>query len=326
MSIGAKTVLLNGMERRLSVLLTASDMTKVLSELSDELAQFAVEQCETESTGNDDLFDAYLGALTVQGRSKKTIERYDYLIKKLLSHVKVMTNNVTVYHIRQYLADRKKRGISDRTLDGERQVFSAYFGWLKREGLIEKDPTANLGAVKYQKKQKDIFSDADIELMKFACKGIRDRAIVCFLQATGCRISEVTQLNREDVDFTTHEVKVLGKGNKERIVFLDQVAVMTLRKYFKSRTDDSSALFVGKASDRIQPPAIRRMLKLLESETGVLHIHPHKFRRTLATNLIKRGMPIQEVAAILGHDKIDTTMEYVVLDKSEIKHAYNKYA
>ena len=234
--------------------------------------------------------------------------------------------HITVHHLRRFLSDEKARGLSDRTLDGMRQVFSAYFNWLKREDLIEKNPTVNLGSIRYAKKQKELLSDADIEILKFASKTTRDRAIICFLIATGCRIGEIVQLNRDDVDFVRMKCKVLGKGNKERTVFLDQIAAMTLQKYLEERTDLCPALFIGKGTSRLKAPAIRKMLNCLSEETGISHVHPHKFRRTMATNLIKRGMPIQEVAAILGHDKIDTTMEYVVLDLETIKHQYQKYA
>ena len=192
--------------------------------------------------------------------------------------------------------------------------------------MIEHNPAANLGAIKYAKKTKDVYSDGDMEKMKFGCLSIRDRAIICLLKATGCRISEITQLNRDDIDFKDLECTVLGKGNKQRVVFLDQVAAMTLLAYLNTRTDDNPALFIGKRGNRMTPHGIREMLVTLGERANVDHVHPHKFRRTTATNLIRHGMPIQEVAAILGHDKLDTTMQYVVLDKSDIKHSYSKYA
>lgn len=162
--------------------------------------------------------------------------------------------------------------------------------------------------------------------MKFCCKTIRDRAILAFMLSTGCRISEMCQLNRDDVDLNTMECRVLGKGNKERIVFLDQVAAMLLREYLAQRKDDSPALFVGRLTNRLSPNGVRKMLSNISSASTVDHVHPHKFRRTLATSLIRHGMPIQEVAAILGHDKLDTTMQYVVLDKTDVKNSYRRYA
>ena len=326
MSIEAKTTLLNALEHDLSTRITAADLSTVLSSLSDCLAAYSVEQAVTGIDQPDDLLDAYLSAMQVQGRSEKTLARYRYIITRMMRATSVPTRQLTVYHLRRYLTDEKKRGVSDRTLEGTREVFSAYFNWLQREGLIEHNPTANLGAIKYAKKQRDVYSDADLERMKFGCKSVRDRAIICFLRATGCRISEMIQLNRADVDFTRMECRVLGKGNKERTVYLDQVAAMTLQAYLETRQDDSPALFSGRGTDRIHPNGIRKMLKALGAAAHVEHVHPHKFRRTAATNLIRHGMPIQEVAAILGHDKLDTTMQYVVLDNTAIKSSYQRYA
>ena len=326
MAIEAKVTLLRGLEAQLSTEITAADMGKVLSALADQLARFEVEQVDAGPSPQDDLLDAYTAAMQIQGRSEKTIARYTYLIRRMMAAVKVQTREITVYHLRQYLSDEKARGLSDRTLEGTRQVFSAYFNWLQREGLIKANPTSNLGAIKCQKKIRMTYSEIDIERMKFGCKSLRDRAIVAFLLSTGCRVSEMTQLDRTDVDLASLECVVLGKGNKERTVYLDPVAGMLLKDYLASRADLYPALFIGKGTERITPQGVRYMLRKLEISTAVAHVHPHKFRRTLATNLIRHGMPIQEVAAILGHDKLDTTMQYVVLDKTDVKNAYRKYA
>lgn len=326
MAIEAKVTLLGELERDLTDRLTAAQLAAVMSALADRLNSYTMERLVDFAGTSDDLLMAYINALSVEGRSEKTLERYRYIITRMMESVKVPTNRITVYHLRRYLTDEKTRGISDRTLEGYRQVFSAYFNWLQRERLIENNPTANLGAIKYAKKQKDIYSDADVERMKFSCKTLRDRAIICFLKATGCRVSEVVGLNRDDVDIFNLEATVLGKGNKERTVYLDQVAAMTLQAYLEARKDNSPALFAGKGTDRLQPGAIRQMLVKLGKNAKVTHVHPHKFRRTTATNLIRHGMPIQEVAAILGHDKLDTTMQYVVLDKTAVQYSYKKYA
>ena len=185
---------------------------------------------------------------------------------------------------------------------------------------------ANLGAIKVPKKVREAYAAVDLEKLKTACASPRNMALLSFLLATGCRISEITQLNREDLNFQDKEVLVLGKGNKERTVYFDDVTAMHLRRYLGTRTDDNPALFVGKRKERLQPGGVRAMLKTLAAAAGVDHVHPHKFRRTLATTMIAHGMPIQEVAAILGHDKLDTTMKYIVLDKTSVKNSYRKYA
>lgn len=326
MAIEAKATLLSNLEKQLSTSITVADMSKVLSALSDQLNYYEVTQTNPQDNGVDDLMDAYLTAKRIEGRSEKTIARYSYIIHRMMKTLNISTRSITVYHLRKYLADEKVRGISDRTLEGIRQVLHTYFNWLHRERLIDFCPVANLGAIKYQKKIKLIYSDVDIEKLKICCKTKRDRAIVMFLLSTGCRISEMVQLNRDDVDLNSLECAVLGKGGKERTVYLSSVAATYLKEYLEQRADISSALFVGRNSNRLKQSSVREMLKRLENNTGVNHVHPHKFRRTLATNLIKHGMPIQEVAAILGHDKIDTTMQYVVLDQTGVKNSYRRYA
>lgn len=326
MAIEAKITLLRNLEKQLSAQITAADMSKVLSALADQLNGFSVEQSDETGTQQDDLLEAYMSAMRIQGRSEKTLERYQYIIDRMREVVKVSTREITVYHLRQYLASEKERGISDRTLEGTRQVFSAYFNWLQREDLIEQNPTANLGAIKCQKKIKVTYTEVDIERLKFGCANLRDRAIIAFLMSTGCRISEMTQLDRTDIDLVNLECTVLGKGNKERTVYLDPVTGMLIKDYLDTRKDLIPALFIGRGSSRLTPGGVRYMMSRLQERANVEHVHPHKFRRTLATNLIRHGMPIQEVAAILGHDKLDTTMQYVVLDKTDVKNAYNKYA
>jgi site-specific recombinase XerD len=212
-------------------------------------------------------------------------------------------------------------------LEGNRTVLSSYFSWLFREGLIEKNPITNVGVIKVPKKQKKTYSDIDFEKLNQCCETIRDRAIIHFLRSTGCRISEMCGLDRDMVDLEALECVVHGKGNKDRTVYLDPVAGMVLNEYLKQRTDTSPALFaVMRGQERIQPNGVRVMLKKLGRIAGVDHVHPHKFRRTLATDLARHGMPIQEVANLLGHEKLDTTMRYVVLNKEEMKHNYRRYA
>ena len=280
----------------------------------------------TMHEADHELLDAYLSSLSVAGRSPKTIERYRYVITKMLQRVATPTPELTVHHLRKYLADEKSRGISERTLEGIREVFSAYFKWLWCERLIDRNPCVNLMAIKYPEKQKDIFTDVDMERMRFCCKTLRDRAIIYFLRATGCRIGELTQINRKDLDLVALECVVVGKGNKMRTVFIDNVTAMVVQQYLDERHDDKPALFIGKGSDRLKPGAVRKMLIELGERAHVQHVHPHKFRRTAATAFIKHGMAIQEVAAILGHEKLDTTMEYILLDKTDIKNSYRKYA
>ena len=293
--------------------------------MADVLEGFDVRETQVMEE-KDDLLECYIDAMRVQGRSEKTLARYRYVIERMMKDVNVPTRRITVYHLRGYLSKMKDNGKQDSTMEGIRQVFSAYFNWLQRESLIDRNPTANLGAIKVGKRQKKTFTDIDMEKLSRSCKCKRDRAIIAFLASTGCRVSEVTGLDRDAVDLDQLTCVVHGKGNKERRVYLDGVTGMLIRAYLAERKDEDPALFVNRYNVRMNPDGVREMLNRVAEEAGVEHVHPHKFRRTLATNMARHGMPIQEVARILGHDKIDTTMRYVVLDDEDIKHEYRKFA
>ena len=327
MALEAKVSLLNQIEARIGSIVSYDSMPKIMSAISDVLQVFSLAELAGRQEEADDLLQYYLDALKVQGRSQKTIDRYAYVIGRVMESVKVPTRQVTVYHLRAYLSSEQKRGIQDSTLEGTREVISAYFNWLHREGLIDKNPTANLGAIKRPKKQKQIYSEVEKEKMDRCDLCIRDRAIIYFLRSTGCRISEALELDRDQVDLANRCVVVHGKGNKERRVYFDDLTEMLLREYLADRHDDEPALFVSlKTGARLKPGGVRFMLNRVAEKAGIEHVHPHKFQRTLATNLARRGMPIQEVASLLGHDKLDTTMQYVILDERDKEYSYRRYA
>ena len=328
MSMADKQMFTKDFESRIGTILTVTQTSEVMRMLAEQLDQYDVAAAYTEDGRNDseDLLKVYLETKEIEGRSRKTIERYRYLITRAMKDIRAPLRKVTVYHLRSYLMEMRNKGVSDSTVEGNREVLCAFFGWLHKESLIDKNPCANLSPVKCAKVVRLPYSDVEIERIKEACRIIRDKAIVCFLLSTGCRISEMCDLNRDDIDFGAAECIVHGKGNKERTVYLNPVAIMNLRRYLSERSDLCPALFIGKGTDRIAPGGVRNMLKSIEARSGVENVHPHRFRRTLATNLINRGMPIQEVAAILGHDKLDTTMRYVYIDRRSLKSAYQKYA
>lgn len=329
MAIADKQVLIKNLETELGDVLTVTQLNAVLQTIGEQLTNFEVEQHATDEMGSMDLLDAFIGSKRVEGRSEKTLERYHYILTRLMKAVNAPMSRINVYHLRSFLAKEKERGISDNTLEGYREIFSSVFGWLHSEGLIQTNPCANLSTIKVAKKVRLPYSDVDMENLRDGCTNDRDKAIVYFLRATGCRISEVCGLDRDDVDLDRLECKVLGKGNKERTVYFDSVTAMVLRRYLASRTDDNPALFVSaKRKTRMMPGCVRYVLKEIEHASGgsLSNVHPHRFRRTMATGLINAGMPIQDVAAILGHDKIDTTMQYVYQSKDGIKSAYQRYA
>ena len=327
MAIDAKVNFLSEIEHKCSDKLTVADMNRLMGIISEVLDDYDMRECRRWETDQaDDLLDAFVSSMRVQGRSELTIERYKYVIGKFMQYCKTPTRAVNVYHIRNWIASEKGRGIQDSTLEGNRQVLSSFFGWLHRESLIEKDPTANVGVIKVPKKQLKIYSDIDIERLNQCCNTLRDRAILHFLSATGCRISEMTGLDRDMVDVDQMECLVHGKGNKERTVFFDGVTAMLLNEYLHARKDKDPALFVNRYGQRIEPGGVRSMLKALGEKAGVEHVHPHRFRRTRATMLTRHGMKIEMVADILGHERLDTTMKYVVLNKEDIKNNYRRFA
>lgn len=328
MSIAAKQQFLKFLTGELGHVLVADQVASVIDAVNRHLSLYEMENAPMSiaDVDTEDLIGAFVSAKKLEGRSESTIERYDYVIRRLLEGMNVPIRSVTVYHLRGFLSSEKARGISDRTLEGYRSVFSAFFGWLHSENLIKENPCVNLAPIKCAKKVKTPYTDVDMEKLREKCSSPRDKAIMQMLMSTGCRIGEVCGLNRDDVDAKNFECKVLGKGNKERVVFIDEVTVMLLDRYLETRTDDDPALFVNRLGKRLTPGGVRARLKGLAETANVSNVHPHRFRRTLATNLIGHGMPIQEVAMILGHEKLDTTMTYVYLNKNDVHNSYRKYA
>ena len=323
--IDAKISFVEQLKEELKDQLTMEQISRMMSAAYRILDRFEMSEIPDEETETDDMLNSYVSALKVECRSQKTIDRYVYIIGKLMNFAKVPTRRVSVHHLRNFLTQEKERGICENTLEGYREIFSAYFNWLQRESLIDKNPCVNLGVIKVPKKEKKTYTDAELERLNWFCGNIRNRAILHFLRSTGCRISEVTELNRDAVNLEALECVVHGKGNKERTVYLDEVAGMLLQQYLNERKDDVPALFVNRLGDRLKPGGVRMMLNELAEKAQVEHVHPHKFRRTLATDLTRHGMPIQEVAKILGHEKLDTTMKYVVLNKDDIKASYRRF-
>ena len=327
MSLAAKQQLVRGISGRLADMVTAAQRDAILAMMTEELEGFEVEAVAGSGAAiSMDLLDEFLSAKTIEGKSPRTVERYRYTLTRILTEIGVPVSRITVYHLRAYMMQERNRGISDSTLEGYRSIMRSMFTWLHREGLIPSDPTANLGTVKCPKVMRLPYSDVEVERLKAACTTTRDRALVCFLLSTGCRVSEVVGLDRNAINWQEMSCRVFGKGSKERTVYLDSVTAMYLRQYLAERCDDDPALFYSRNHGRLTVNGVQRMLKTLEASTGIPNVHPHRFRRTLATNLIGRGMPIQEVAFILGHEKLDTTMKYVYIDARDVRTAYQKYS
>lgn len=288
-----------------------------------------IERC-TEVAIRDDsaegILKKFLATKRVEVIADSTLQRYKEINWALINYLGKPLEEITTYDLRFYLSMRRQIGkVSNRSLDGMRRCYSSFFSWLAAEGLISHNPCAALAQIKCRKMVKKPYSATEMEKMRKACDNVRNLALVDFLYATGCRVSEVVRLDISDVDFEKMECIVLGKGNKERKVYLTEVAAMHLQEYLNSREDSCEALFVGRGK-RLGKNGIETIIKGLGKMAGVENAHPHRYRRTLATNLLDRGMNIQDVAAILGHADLKTTQIYCYISQANVKTAYRKYA
>ena len=294
-----------------------------------ELNNYEIQERCTDVALADDSADRmlkkFLATKRIEGIAESTLLRYAEENKKLIRFLGKPLYEVSTYDIRFYLSYRRENSgkkLGNRTLDGMRRCYSSFFSWLSAEGLIGRNPCAAIKQIKYRKEVKKPYSAAEMEKLRRACANKRDLALLDFLYCTGCRVSEVARLNIDDIDFENMECTVLGKGNKERTVYLSEVAAMNLGEYLASREDGNEALFTGKGTERLGKNGIEVLLK----KAGVINVHPHRYRRTLATNLLDRGMNIQDVAVILGHADLKTTQVYCYISQKNVKNAYSKYA
>lgn len=277
---------------------------------------------------NDSLLSKFMSAKRVEGCSVKTLNYYQSVLLKLFSMVPVSVLHMKTEHIRSYLsayADRTK--CSKSNLDNIRRILSSFFTWLEEESYILKNPVRRIHKIKVDKTVKETYSDEAMERMRDECHCLRDLAIIDLLASSGMRVGELVRLNREDIDFDNRECIVFGKGSKERPVYFDARTKIHLKNYLDSRTDDNPALFVSllKPYNRLQISGVEIRLRSLGRELGIPKVHPHKFRRTLATRAIDKGMPIEQVQRLLGHTQIDTTMQYAMINQKNVKVSHQKY-
>lgn len=330
MNTNLKTNLINSIQYELADILSADDLKAVTNIITLKLNDYEVHKACTDvvvrENESETIVKMFLTTKKIEGKSDKTIEAYGRRLADLLRVTNKPIKEISVYDLRMYLAHKQMGGCSERTISGYRAVLVSFFNWAYGDGLLKDNPVLNLGVIKYNREIKKPFSSVELELLRNACDNLRSRTILETLLATGCRVSELTNIKITDIDFAEKNIKVLGKGNKERIVYFDAVTEMWLRKYIESRSDELNALFLGKGNKTLLAGGVRTMLKRLEAVSGVKNVHPHRFRRTLATTLIKRDMSIQDVARILGHADINTTMTYVYMDDTNVKAAYQKRA
>lgn len=278
-------------------------------------------QADEASSDNDKCIDMFLDAKRVENLSKRTLAYYEREIRKCIAFCNKPIRFIDANDIRRCLSDMMERGCSPVTVNNTRRVLSTFFQWLENEDVIRKSPVKRTKALKEERGDKKPFSDEDVAKMRRACTDVRDRAIFEMLLSSGMRVSELCGLNRADVDVHERECEVLGKGSKRRTCYFSAEAELYLTEYLGARTDDGEALFVARnqRGARLGKSAVEKMMRELGRRVGVPNVHPHRFRRTFATNKLKRGMRLEEIQQLLGHSNMDTTLIYAKVDHELLK-------
>lgn len=287
-----------------------------------------VQPDQAQKQEQPDMAAAFIAAKRIEGCSEKTLSYYRKTIDAMVSGVGKPVQRITTDDIRQYLtAYQIQRKSSKVTIDNIRRILATFYSWLEDEDYIVKSPVRRIHKVKTTKVIKDTYTDEALELMRDHCDSLRDLAMIDLLASSGMRVGELVLLNRDDINFNDRECVVFGKGNKERLVYFDARTKIHLQNYLESRVDENPALFVALRTpySRLQIGGVERRLRQLGRRLSIPKVHPHKFRRTLATSAIDKGMPIEQVQQLLGHQKIDTTMHYAMVKQQNVKIAHRKY-
>ena len=285
----------------------------------------SVEICEYT---NAELIKKFISAKEIEGCSKRTTKYYESTLLKMNSKMDKGITHMTTDDLRSYLADyQKMNNCSKASVDNVRRNLSSFFSWLEEENYILKSPMKRIHKIKTDKVIKETYSDETLELLRDNCNCLRDLAIIDILASTGMRVGELVKLNINDIDFENRECVVFGKGNKERPVYFDARTKIHLKNYLNSRIDSNQALFVSLDAphNRLNISGVEIRLRQLGRRLGVSKVHPHKFRRTVATKAIDKGMPIEQVQSLLGHSQIDTTMHYAMVNQNNVKESHRKY-
>ena len=316
-------------------------IVQVLNEMSEYLSiaqmkklqeviikTFAENEASKTNISNDEFLSMFLAAKRIEGCSERTIKYYQATVNHLLAHIETNVRKITTEEIREYLSNYQQwNHCSNVTIDNVRRNISSFFSWLEEEDYILKSPMRRIHKIKTKTIVKSVISDEGIEHLRDHCRAKRDLAIIDLLYSTGMRVGELVNLNIGDVDLEGRECVVYGKGNKERRVYFDAKAKVHLKEYIESRCDTNEALFVTLDApfDRLKISGVEIRLRQLGRRLGLERIHPHKFRRSMATRAIDKGMPIEQVQKILGHSQIDTTMQYAMVNQNNVKTSHQKY-
>lgn len=290
-----------------------------------EISERCTEVAVLDDT-NEKLLNRYCACLMVDGKSKQTIYAYRRACQKLADFTNKNLPEIDIYEIRYFLAYEKQRGLANSTLENLRSDISAFFSWMFREKIIKENVMDIMKPIKVHTEVKKPFSDVEIDLLRMSCNTPKERALIEFLLSSGVRVEELSEMKISDVDLLSMSVHVVhGKGDKERITYISNVGREHLVKYLSSRDDKLPHLFINKNYGMLGTAGIRYILNSIAERAGVDNVHPHRFRRTFATNLAARGMDIQAIQKLLGHSKIDTTLRYVSTSDSQVRELYNRY-
>lgn len=316
-------------------------ITAVLNEMSDHLNPGQMKQLQEallrhlseneepkEQQDNREYLRLFLDAKRIEGCSERTISYYRATIDRLLQNISTAIRRITTDEIRKYLVDYQQvNNCSKVTVDNVRRNISSFFGWLEEEDYILKSPMRRIHKIKTRQNVKHTISDEEIERLRDGCQCMRDMAMIDLLYSTGIRVGELVNLNVADIDFEERECVVFGKGDKERRVYFDARAKLHLQDYINHRRDSNPALFVtlDAPHERLKISGVEIRIRSLGRKLNIDRIHPHKFRRTMATRAIDKGMPIEQVQRILGHSQIDTTMQYAMVNQNNVKSSHRKF-
>lgn len=325
-----KELLINEIQMQMSDILSEWQMNRLCDVLQNCFDGIRMEDKCTSPKQESyiDYLRKYLGAKRLEGCSEKTLAYYETTIHKMLLSMDKNIREISTDDLRGYLSTyHSENQTSMVTVDNIRRILSGFFAWLEDENYIVKSPARRIHKVKTAQLLKDTFSDENIEAMRSACTQVRDLALIEFLSSTGVRIGELVQLDIANINFQERSCVVLGKGNKQREVYFDAKTKLHLQEYLLSRDDEEPALFVAlnKPHHRLSISGVEKIVEKIGESAGIGRVYPHKFRRSLATMAIDKGMPIEQVQKLLGHVRIDTTMHYAMVNQSNVKMAHRKY-
>ena len=319
----------NGIMQKMLSVLDNAQLEQLSKVLDNAFFGVNVVSCDkTEEDNNDKLVESFISSKRIEGCSEKSLRYYQKTISKMLGAIGKQIKHIDTDDLRKYLTSYQEDNKSSRvTIDNIRRILSSFFSWLEEENHIMKSPVRRIHKIKTASTIKDTYSDEALEQMRDDCTELRDLALIDMLASTGMRVGELVLLNRSAIDFEERECVVLGKGNKERIVYFDARTKLHLKQYLDSRTDDNEALFVSLKAphNRLEIGGVEVRIRKIGKRLNIQKAHPHKFRRTLATMAIDKGMPIEQLQQLLGHKRIDTTLQYAMVKQSNVKIAHRKY-